>query len=71
MQRGGSPSGFDRILGSRLGFGAVKALINGETMKMVGLHGNDIKLTPLAEALHSHTYKLEDDLLEMTYVLSI
>lgn len=71
LQRGGSPSGFDRILGSRLGFSAVKALLNGETMKMVGLRGNDIRLTSLEEALHAHTYKLEDDLLEMTHVLSI
>lgn len=71
LQRGGSPSGFDRILASRLGFAAVKALISGETMQMVGLRGNDIKLTSLEEALHGHNYKLEDDLLEMTQVLSI
>lgn len=71
LQRGGSPSGFDRILGSRLGYAAVKALLAGETMKMVGLRGNDIKLTTLEEALHAHNYKLEDDLLEMTKVLSI
>jgi 6-phosphofructokinase 1 len=71
LQRGGSPSGFDRILGSRLGYAAVKALLAGETMKMVGLRGNDIRLTTLEEALHAHNYKLEDDLLEMTHVLSI
>jgi 6-phosphofructokinase 1 len=71
LQRGGSPSGFDRILGSRLGYAAIKAIIAGESMKMVGLRGNDIKLTSLQEALHAHTYKLEEDLLEMTHVLSI
>ncbi len=71
LQRGGSPSGFDRILGSRLGFAAVNALLNGESMKMVGLRGNEIHLTSLDEALNMHTYKLEDDLLEMTHVLSI
>lgn len=71
LQRGGSPSGSDRILGSRLGFAAVNELLKGETMKMVGLRGNEIKLTTLAEALHTHTYKLEEDLLEMTHVLSI
>ena len=71
LQRGGSPSGFDRILASRLGYAAVKEMINGETMKMVGLRGNDIKLTSLEEALQGHNYKLEADLLEMTQVLSI
>lgn len=71
LQRGGSPSGFDRILGSRLGFAAVKALLEGETLKMVGLHGNAIQLTSLADALEGNNYKLEDDLLEMTHVLSI
>lgn len=71
LQRGGSPSGFDRILASRLGFAAVNAIIKGETMKMVGLRGNNIQLTSLEEALHGHTYKLENDLLEMTNVLSI
>lgn len=71
LQRGGSPSGFDRILGSRLGYAAVNEMIKGETMQMVGLRGNEIKLTSLEEALHVHSYKLEADLLEMTYVLSI
>lgn len=72
MQRGGSPNSFDRILGSRLGFAAVNALINGETMKMVGLKGNKIGFTSLAEALSiKGSFKLEDDLLEMTSVLSI
>ncbi|MEJ5996103.1 6-phosphofructokinase [Pedobacter sp. Du54] len=71
LQRGGSPSGFDRILGSRLGFAAVNEMLKGATMQMVGLRGNEIKLTSLEEALHGHHYKLEDDLLEMTHVLSI
>lgn len=71
LQRGGSPSGFDRILGSRLGYASVNALLNGETMKMVGLKGNEIVTTPLSDALNTHNYKLEGDLLEMTHVLSI
>lgn len=71
LQRGGSPSGFDRILGSRLGYAAVNHIIKGVSMQMVGLRGNEIKLTSLEEALHAHNYKLEADLLEMTHVLSI
>ncbi|MCX2451293.1 6-phosphofructokinase [Pedobacter sp. PLR] len=71
LQRGGSPSSFDRILGSRLGFAAVNELLKGSTMQMVGLRGNDIKTTSIDEALTRHTFKLESDLLEMTKVLSI
>jgi len=71
LQRGGSPSSFDRILGSRLGYAAVNALLQGESQKMVGLRGNAIKLTSLEEALSQHEFKLEDDLMEMTNILSI
>jgi 6-phosphofructokinase 1 len=71
LQRGGSPSSFDRILGSRLGFAAINELLKGNTMMMVGLRGNDVKTTSIEEALTKHTFKLESDLLEMTKVLSI
>ena len=71
LQRGGSPSSFDRILGSRLGYAAVNALLKGESQKMVGLRGNSITLTSLEEALSHHEFKLEDDLMEMAHILSI
>lgn len=71
LQRGGSPSSFDRILGSRLGYAAVNALLKGHTQKMVGLEANHIKITSLEEALNQHEFKLEEDLLEMVDVLSI
>lgn len=71
LQRGGSPSSFDRVLGGRLGYAAVKALIAGENRKMVGLRDNQIKLTELTEAIHNHSFKLEEDLLEMAHILSI
>ncbi|GAB2982815.1 6-phosphofructokinase [Mucilaginibacter puniceus] len=71
LQRGGSPSSFDRILGSRLGYAAVNALIAGHTQKMVGLKANYIKITTLEEALNQHEFKLEEDLLQMVDILSI
>lgn len=70
LQRGGSPSSFDRILACRMGFAAVKALLAGETRKMVGLRGNQISLTDLQEALAEHEFKLEDDLMEMSTILA-
>src|ERR1700712_8168 len=71
LQRGGSPSAFDRILGSRLGFAAVNALIAGKTQVMVGLEANHIKITSLEEALNQHQFKLEEDLMLMAEILSI
>jgi 6-phosphofructokinase 1 len=71
LQRGGSPSAFDRILGSRLGYAAVNALLRGETQKMVGLEANHIKITSLEEALNQHEFKLEEDLMKMADILSI
>lgn len=71
LQRGGNPSSFDRVLASRLGYGAVNALLNGETRKMVGLKNNKIQLTDLEEAINHSTFKLEEDLLEMANILTI
>jgi 6-phosphofructokinase 1 len=71
LQRGGSPSAFDRVLGSRLGFAAVNALIKGSTQVMVGLEANHIKITSLEEALTQHEFKLEEDLMQMAEILSI
>ena len=71
LQRGGSPSAFDRVLGSRLGFAAVNALLKGKSQMMVGLQANYIKLTGLEEALNQHEFKLEEDLMQMAEILSI
>ncbi|PWG79811.1 6-phosphofructokinase [Pararcticibacter amylolyticus] len=71
LQRGGTPSSFDRVLGSRMGYAAVKSLIAGETRKMVGLRGNEIQLTDLVDAIHNHSFKLEEDLLDMATILAI
>ncbi len=71
LQRGGSPSAFDRVLGSRLGYAAVNALLKGHTQEMVGLRANHIKITSLEEALTQHEFKLEEDLLEMSDILAI
>lgn len=51
MQRGGSPSCFDRVLASRLGVRAVEALLEGNSNYMVGLQNDKICLTPLEQAI--------------------
>ncbi len=51
VQRGGSPTAFERLLATRLGAAAADALLDGASAVMAGLVGNDIKLTPLDEVL--------------------
>ena len=50
VQRGGPPSAFDRVLASRMGTAAVKALAEGESGVMIGLRGRQMKRIPLVEA---------------------
>lgn len=70
QQRGGSPTAFDRLLASRLGYEAVLAIMNDENDKMVGLVNNNLKLTPLSE---TWTKKKEIDhaYLKMAEILAI
>jgi len=49
VQRGGSPTAFDRILASQLGAAAVAALLEGESDKMVGRVNSRILRTPLSD----------------------
>ncbi len=51
IQRGGSPVAFDRVLGTRFGVAAIDAASNGDFGKMVALHGTDIGLVALEDAL--------------------
>ena len=50
LQRGGSPTAFDRILAARLGMRAVQALIEGKTGLMTGVDGRDVVLRPFSDA---------------------
>jgi phosphofructokinase-like protein len=50
IQRGGSPSPFDRILGTRFGVAAVDAIARGDFGKMVALRGSHIEAVPIEEA---------------------
>jgi 6-phosphofructokinase 1 len=51
LQRGGSPSAFDRILASRFGAAAARLAARGEFGRMVCLQGADIASVPIAEAI--------------------
>ncbi|MBI2845633.1 MAG: 6-phosphofructokinase [Chloroflexi bacterium] len=49
VQRGGSPTAFDRVLATRLGLGAIRELARAEKGKMVGLIRGETVATPLEE----------------------
>jgi 6-phosphofructokinase 1 len=51
VQRGGSPTAFDRMLATRLGTAAVEAVHDGAAGTMVALHGPTIERVPLADAV--------------------
>jgi phosphofructokinase-like protein len=51
VQRGGSPSAFDRILASRFGVAAVRLVAAGDFGKMVALHRDQIVAVPIADAV--------------------
>ncbi len=70
LQRGGAPTGLDRVLASRLGFSAVEALLSGKKNVMVGIVNNEVAYTPLEEAI-SKEKKLNPYLLKMAEVLAI
>lgn len=69
LQRGGSPSAFDRLLASRLGAAAVEHLLKGETSKMVGLMGNKIEATDL-EVVLSEQKTISQDLYNLALMLA-
>ena len=67
IQRGGTPTAFDRMLGSRFGVAAVDLVHRGEFGKMVSLQGNEIVTVDLKEVLLK-TKRIDDDLYAMAEV---
>lgn len=69
IQRGGSPTALDRVLASKLGYGAVDALLKGEKNKMVGLINNKISLTSYEDAI-TKKKDLNPDMLKLIGILN-
>ncbi len=69
LQRGGTPTAFDRVLASRMGVRAVEALLEGETGKMVGVDHQNMVLRPLSEAWECRT-QFDPRLLRIAHILS-
>ncbi|MEU5024359.1 6-phosphofructokinase [Streptomyces milbemycinicus] len=51
VQRGGTPTAYDRVLATRFGWHAVEAAHRGDFGMMTALRGTDIEMVPIAEAV--------------------
>lgn len=70
MQRGGSPTCFDRVLASKLGVQAVESLLDGERNVMVGFLNNGIVTTNIEKAIKS-SHTINKELLRISDILSV
>ena len=70
MQRGGSPSCFDRVLASRMGVHAVESMINGKSNVMVGIDDSKMILTPLSKTIKGKS-KINKDLIRVSDILTV
>ncbi len=70
IQRGGSPSCYDRVLASRLGVGAVDVLLANKKDVMVGVKHKKIVVTSFKEAIEG-TNEIDWDLLKVADIISI
>ena len=69
MQRGGSPSCYDRVLASRLGVKAVESLLEGKSNYMVGMINDKVALTPLEQAIKGHS-EIDKELLRVSDIMT-
>jgi 6-phosphofructokinase 1 len=70
IQRGGSPSAFDRVLASRMGYHAVKLLSQGIGNRVVSIRNNQIVDDDIEEAL-AIPRKFDEEMYELSKILSI
>jgi 6-phosphofructokinase 1 len=69
IQRGGSPSAFDRVLASKMGAKAVEVLADGKSQRVIGIKDNKIVDIDITEAL-SMKKESPDELFELAKILS-
>lgn len=70
IQRGGSPTAYDRILASRLGNAAIEALMDGQRNVMVGIENDKVVAVPFTKAIKNDK-PIDKDLLKVLKTLSI
>ena len=64
LQRGGTPTAFDRVLGTRFGAAAIDLIHQGDYGKMVSLQGNKIVAIPVGDGV-GELKMVDDDLYDL------
>ena len=70
IQRGGAPSCYDRVLASRLGVGAIDALLQGEHSMMMGIVHNKVCSVPFSQTIKTHK-TIDRELIRVSDIVSI
>lgn len=70
IQRGGNPTALDRVIASRMGAGAVDALLAGRSGEMIGIVNKELAYTPFEKAI-KHNKELNTQLLTLAETLAI
>ena len=70
IQRGGSPTAYDRIIASRMGVAAIDALLDEQRSVMIGIVNNEIVNVPFTKAIKDDK-PVDESLLGVLHILSI
>ena len=70
LQRGGSPTAYDRILASRMGVAAVDALLDEQRSIMIGIVNDEIVHVPFTKAIKMNK-EVENEKVNVLQILSI
>lgn len=71
LQRGGSPTYFDRVLASRMGIAAIEGLLEGKKDVMVGIKDNKMVYNPFNAIMGGKYHELDPESLRIAKILSI
>lgn len=71
LQRGGSPTYFDRVLASKMGVAAVEGLLKGQRDAMVGIKGNTIVYNDFKSIIDVSNNEIDAESLRIARILSI
>lgn len=71
LQRGGSPTYFDRVLASKMGVAAIEGLLKGETVSMVGIRGKNIVYNDFETIMSTPHNEIDHESIRIAKILSI
>lgn len=70
LQRGGSPTYFDRVLASQMGLAAVEGLLSGKTDCMVGIRNSKMVYNSFGDIMNGQSHQLDPEALRLAKILS-